>query len=89
MKAVATDVPTSRAIGVWMLGFFNAAVRTVVTGFNFGFFWTAAAAIYLLLRMDTDQTELDDIYFADEDSSVSPLPQFETDAAGGPSATTS
>jgi len=88
MSSAATDIPTTRAIGVWILGFVNAAVRTIVTAFSFGYFWTAAVAIYLLLRMDTDQTELDDIYFADEDSSVSSLPQFETDAAGGPSATT-
>ena len=88
VMTTTTQVPATRAIGVWMLGFANAAIRTVVTAFNFAFFWTSAVAIYLLLRMDTDQTELDDIYFEDEDSANSPLPEFETDSAGGPRATT-
>jgi hypothetical protein len=85
MQGTAANIPSIRSFSVWMIGMVNATVRTVVIAFNYSFFWSAAVAIYLLLRMDTDQTELDDIYFDDEDNAASPLPQFETDAAGGPS----
>ena len=33
----------------------------LVNAFSFAFFWSAAAAIYLLLRFDTDQTAINDV----------------------------
>ena len=37
-------------------------VRLVATGFIFSFFWCVAGAIYLLLRQDVDDKELDEVY---------------------------
>ena len=41
-------------------------VRLIQTGFIFSFFWCVAGAIYLLLRQDVDDKELDDIYIPAE-----------------------
>ncbi len=37
-------------------------VRTVETAYTFSFFWCVAAAIYLLLRMDVDEKEMDEVF---------------------------
>lgn len=37
-------------------------VHCVASAYSFSFLWSAAAAIYLLLRRDTDQTEIDDVF---------------------------
>jgi hypothetical protein len=41
-------------------------VRLIETGFVFSFFWCVASAIYLLLRQDVDDKELDEIYIPAE-----------------------
>ena len=43
-------------------------VRLIETGFVFSFFWCVAGAIYLLLRQDVDDKELDEIYIPAETS---------------------
>ena len=53
-------------LGTGLIRLTVSLVRAAASGFSFAFFWCAASAIYLLLRHDTDQTELDDIVF-DED----------------------
>ncbi|MFP6751222.1 MAG: hypothetical protein VB855_06075, partial [Pirellulaceae bacterium] len=47
----------------------------LVAAYTFGFFWAGSAAIYLLLRKDTDQTELDDVYMPSEEAQFE-LPQL-------------
>jgi hypothetical protein len=37
-------------------------VRSAAVGLRFCYFFTAATAIYLLLRQDVDEKELDEIY---------------------------
>ena len=37
-------------------------VRAVAVAYTFSFFWSAASAIYLLLRQDVDQTEFDEVF---------------------------
>ena len=37
-------------------------VKLIETGFMFSFFWCAAGAIYLLMRQDVDDKEMDDVY---------------------------
>lgn len=46
----------ARIIALWTVG-----VKLLTLGFGYSFFWTAATAIYFLLRRDTDATPLDDI----------------------------
>lgn len=45
------------------------------------FFWTAFTAIYLLLRQEVDQAELDEVYLTPQDETYG-LPPLETDEAG-------
>jgi hypothetical protein len=69
--------------GFGMLQFFNGLVRTIASGFTFSFFWCLATAIYLLLRRDVDQTELDEIFVEDEQEPYG-LPPLKPDKAGVP-----
>ena len=56
-------------------------VRLVETGFLFSFFWCVAGAIYLLMRQDVDDKELDDIYVPAE----TPAPKAPQAVAATPS----
>ncbi len=47
--------------GVQALQFWTDGLRTLLAGFGWGYFWSIAPAIYLLLRLDVDATELDEI----------------------------
>jgi hypothetical protein len=40
-------------------------IRAVVTGYTFSFFWCVASAIYLLLRHDVDEKEMDEVFLGD------------------------
>jgi hypothetical protein len=53
--------------GGWLIGSFESVVRTIPTGFIYSFFWCQAAAVYLLLRRDVDQTEFDEVFVERED----------------------
>jgi hypothetical protein len=55
------------AYGSFLLGLCTNLVRSIATGFGYGFFWCLTAAIYLLLRRDTDHTEFDEVFVEDED----------------------
>ena len=56
-------------------------------GFLYSYFWTASTAIYLLLRSDNDNKEMDEIFLDDdEDEPPYALPPLTTDAAGAPMA---
>jgi len=53
--------------GAFLLALGAGLVRSIATGFGYGFFWCLTAAIYLLLRRDTDQTEFDEVFVENED----------------------
>jgi hypothetical protein len=59
-------------------------VRTIATAFTYSYFWTAVTAIYLLLRHDIDQTELDEVHLTPQDETYG-LPPLAVDEAGVPS----
>jgi len=64
-------------------------VRACASAFSFAFFWCAAAAVYLLLRRDTDQTELDDVVVEDDVEGLEfGLPPLEPDETGVPGVST-
>lgn len=48
--------------GVFLMLLAIGLVRLIATGFVFSFFWCVASAIYLLLRQEVDDKELDDVY---------------------------
>jgi len=63
--------------GARCVAFNVATVRSVATGFSYSYFWCAATAIYLLLRLSTDATELDEVDVdVDEDTTLG-LPELE------------
>jgi hypothetical protein len=64
-----------------LIEFFNGCVRSIPIAFLYGFFWCAAVMIYLLLRRDEDQTEIDEVFLEDEQETYG-MPPLKTDAAG-------
>jgi len=73
--------------GLWFglstLRFWEVLVHTIAIGFRYSFFWTAISAIYLLLRKNVDDTEFDEVYLEDLDTSK-PLPELPADENGVP-----
>jgi len=63
----------------------RCCVKLIAVGFLYSYFWTAATAIYLLLRRDVDATEMDEIFVEDDHADeVYGLPKVETDQQGAP-----
>ena len=52
--------------GVLLMGLGSGLVRTIAAGFGYSLFWCLAAATYLLLRRDVDQTEFDEVFVESE-----------------------
>ena len=57
---------SSEHIGAWLISWSIAIVRAVPRSFAYAFFFVAASGIYLLLRKDVDDKELDDLYHEDD-----------------------
>ncbi len=71
--------------GYWLIGLFSNCVKLLAVGYLFSYFWSASAAIYLLLRRDVDATEMEEVYLdADGDEEPSDLPAISKDSAGAP-----
>lgn len=73
----------SIAFGTRMIKFWNNVARTLGAAFLYGLFWCVAAAVYLLLRKDLDDTEMDEIFLVDERRTYE-LPPLKDDASGVP-----
>lgn len=58
----SSTAESASSAGPALIGVWTAFVRTVATGFVFGFFWCAYCAIYLLLRHDVDKREMDEVW---------------------------
>lgn len=69
--------------GQKIIGFWNAVARTVAAAFLYGLFWCMASAIYLLLRKDVDETEMDEVFMLDEKRTYD-LPPLKSDENGIP-----
>ena len=73
----------SLEIGKWFINFWTSFARTVAAAFLYGLFWCMASAIYLLLRYDVDESEMDEIYQVDERRTFE-LPPLASDENGIP-----
>ena len=71
------------SIGGGLIRFWCGCVKLLAVGFLYSYFWTASTAIYLLLRLDNDNKEMDEI-FLDDDEPTQALPPLTTDEAGAP-----
>lgn len=81
--ALREDLSTPNWWGANLLRFWNGIVLLLPVAFVSSYFWTAATAIYLLLRRREDQTELTEVYLDDEGDPHG-LPPLTTDASGVP-----
>jgi hypothetical protein len=76
------DLPRVARFGARLIGWCNAAVALLATGFIYSYFWSAMTAIYLLLRYHIDATEMDEVHLAEDD--IHGLPPLANDSAGVP-----
>ncbi len=79
----SSEIPKMLDNGTNLMAMWNAFVRTFAVAFIYGLFWLQAAVIYLLLRKDVDETEMDEIYIDEEQRRYS-LPSLKTDEQGIP-----
>ncbi len=71
--------------GAVLVRFWAGCVKLLAVGYLFSYFWTAAVAIYFLLRRDVDATETDEVFLdADASEQAFGLPPVTTDKAGAP-----
>ena len=73
--------------GAKLIQFFTGCIRAFLTAFSAGYFWVAAGGVYLLLRRDADQTEIDDIFLEEDEELEFGLPTLDVDEAGVPGVT--
>jgi hypothetical protein len=66
-----------------IIGLWQALFRTLAAAFIYGLFWCMASAVYLLLRLNVDETEMDEIFVADEKRTYE-LPPLQSDENGIP-----
>ena len=53
--------------GAGIVCFWLTLVFLMMLGFSYSFFWSAATMIYLLMRQEVDEAELDEVYLEDEE----------------------
>ena len=51
----------------------------LAVGYLFSYFWSASAAVYVLLRRDVDATEMDEVFLDADASEQEPAPAPATD----------
>ncbi|MFM8251018.1 MAG: hypothetical protein ACKOBW_05390 [Planctomycetota bacterium] len=68
-------------VGIDLIQFSKRLPALMAQGYQFAFFWCAASAIYLVLRLDTDQAEFDQVV-RDQVTASRELPPLETDQSG-------
>jgi hypothetical protein len=87
LQGVAVDKETSSesmlSFAQNTIGFWNGLVRTIAAAFLYGLFWCMASSVYLLLRKEVDDTEIDEIYIVDERRTYE-LPPLKSDEQGVP-----
>jgi hypothetical protein len=66
-----------------LIRFWNGMVSTLAVAFLFGQFWSLASAVYLLLRRDVDETEMDEVFLSERTRSFD-LPPLQADDRGIP-----
>jgi hypothetical protein len=88
LRSVLADRQASPSVlltfGAALIGFFNRCFLGLQVAFAYSFMWSAAGAIYLLLRHDADQTEMDDVFLEEDETVRYGLPPLTVDEAGVP-----
>jgi hypothetical protein len=55
-------------LGAYMVSVWLYALFLMIIGFGYSFFWSAGSIIYLLMRKNVDDTEMDEINLEEEES---------------------
>ncbi|MEL7497045.1 MAG: hypothetical protein AAFN77_05505 [Planctomycetota bacterium] len=79
---VSTETQT-HYIGRSAIGLWNGLIKSIATAFLYGLFWCMASSVYLLLRKDVDETEMDEVFVSAETRTYQ-LPPLRSDADGIP-----
>lgn len=82
-NVIAADPSTPLYVGQAMIRGWTWLARSVAAAFVYGLFWCMASAIYLLLRKDVDDTEMDEISVVNQQRTYE-LPPLKTDENGIP-----
>ncbi len=83
----AGGAPTSHLgwLGDLLIRAWSDCARLLAVGYLYSFFWVSAAGVYLLLRRDVDDTELDEVFLEDAGTEETfGLPEIGKDGAGAP-----
>jgi hypothetical protein len=89
IRGGSTELSGIAHAGAVLVRFWAGCVKLLAVGYLFGYFWSAAAAVYFLLRRDVDATEMDEVFLdADRSEESVGLPKVTTDQAGAPVAET-
>ncbi|MCS7166108.1 MAG: hypothetical protein RMI91_08155 [Gemmatales bacterium] len=76
--AAVSEVANKMALVPWVaaliLGAWLHLVFLGMLGFAYSLFWSASTIIYFLLRKDVDETDLDEVYFEEEQEDLFPRP---------------
>ena len=76
---------TTVVIGMQCIHVLSGLVlQKIPTAYAASFFWCSASAIYLLLRQDVDQTEMDEVFLAEPEEEP-PLPDLDASFTAAPS----
>lgn len=76
LEAPATTSSSLAWFGASMIRGLNVCFRSVQCAFGFAFLWTGAAGIYLLLRRDADNTEIESVYLPEDVEVAFELPKL-------------
>lgn len=84
-EAAPTDTPMG---GMLMIAhaaikFWTSMLAAAAAGYQVGYLWTAAVAVYLLLRRDIDSAEMDEVFVDDKEPEFG-MPALEEDDSGVP-----
>jgi len=82
-NVIAADPSTVLTAGQAMIRGWTWLLRCVSAAFVYGLFWCMASAVYLLLRKDVDDTEMDEISVVNQQRTYE-LPPLKTDENGIP-----
>jgi hypothetical protein len=72
--------------GVLLVGLVLALIHAATSAFRYTFFFSVASAVYLLLRHDVDEKEMDEVFFEEIPPASAPHPPAPPAAAAEPPA---
>ncbi len=73
--------------GAGLVGFWLGLAFLMMLGFSYSFFWTAATAIYFLMRKKVDEAEPDEVFLEDDEPEAPVAPPKPAEAPAVASAT--